>query len=124
MKLRQNAAVFLGALLFCGSAVATPVGSGSFNLSGTVMGTTTGLNFYLNSFGDQKALTVNPAIGAFAGLPAATQQTVQNLTVANGVTPGTNFNFQNWVQLSDGINLDATQIAINTTIPVCTGTTF
>jgi len=124
MKLRHSAAIFLGVLLISGLAVATPVGSGSFNLSGTVMGTTTGLNFYLNSLGDQKGVTVNPAIGAFAGLPAATQQTVQNLTVANGVTPGTNFNFQNWIQLSNGINLDATQIAINASIPVCTGTTF
>jgi hypothetical protein len=124
MKLRHSAPVLLGAFLFCGSAFATPVGSGSFNLSGTVMGTTTGLNFYLNTLGDQKAVTVNPAVGAFAGLAADTIETVQNLTAANGVTPGTNFNFQNWIQLSNGINLNATQIAINTSIPVCTGSAF
>jgi len=124
MNLRQNAAALLGALLFSGLAVATPVGPGSFNLSGTVMGSTSGLDFYLNTPGDQTGVTVNPAVGAFAGLPAATHEMIQNLTVANGVTPGTDFNFQNWIQLSDGINLNATQIAINTSIPVCTGTAF
>jgi len=123
MNLRQNAAALLGALLFSGLAFATPVGSGSFNLAGTVMGSTSGLNFYLNTFGDQKAVTVNPSVGAFAGLSAATVETVQNLTVGNGVTPP-NFNFPNWIQLTDGINLNATQIAINTTIPVCAGTAF
>jgi hypothetical protein len=123
MKLRQNAAALLGALLFSGLAIATPVGSGTFNLSGTVMGSTSGLNFYLTTFGDQTGVTVNPATGAFAGLAADTKETIQNLTVANGVTPP-NFNFPNWVKLTDGINLDATQIAINTTIPVCTGTAF
>jgi len=124
MKLRHSAAMLFGALIICGSAAATPVGAGSFNLSGTVMGTTTGLNFYLATLGDQKGVVVNPAVGAFSGLVAASQQTVQNLTVGNGVIPGTAFNFQNWVQLSDGINLNATQIAINTSIPVCSGTAF
>jgi len=100
------------------------VGAGSFNLSGTAMGASTGLNFYLNGPGDQLGVTVNPATGAFSGLSAGTQETVRNLTVGNGVIPGTNFNFQNWVQLSDGINLDATQIAINTSIPVCSGSAF
>ena len=123
MNLRQNAAALLGALLFSGLAVATPVGAGSFNLAGTVMGTTSGLNFYLNTFGDEKGVSVNPSLGAFSGLSAATVETVRDLTVANGVTPP-NFNFPNWIQLSNGINLNATQIAINTAIPVCAGTAF
>jgi hypothetical protein len=124
MKLRHSAPVLMGALLFCGSAFATPVGAGSFNLTGTVTGTNTGLNFYYNSPNDQLGATVDPSTGAFSGLTAGTQQTVRNLTVGNGVIPGTNFNFQNWVQLSNGINLNATQIAINMSIPVCAGTAF
>jgi PEP-CTERM motif len=124
MKLRHSAPALVGALLFCGSAFATPVGAGSFNLSGTAMGSSTGLNFYLSVPNDQLGVTVNPATGAFSGLSAGTQETVRNLTAGNGVIPGTNFNFQNWVQLSNGINLDATQIAINTSIPVCAGSAF
>lgn len=125
MKLRHSASVLLGALLFiCSSAFATPVGAGSFNITGSVMGTSTGLNFFFNAPGDQKGGITLPATGAFSGLTAGSQQTVQNLTVANGVIPGTNFNFQNWIQLSNGINLNATQIPINTSIPVCTGTAF
>ena len=124
MKLRHSAPVLLGALLFCGYALATPVGAGSFNLVGSVMGTSTGLNFYEFTPGDQLGLAVNPAVGAFAGLTPGTQQTVKNLTAGNGVIPGTNFNFQNWVVLTDGINLNATQIAINTSVPVCAGTAF
>jgi hypothetical protein len=124
MKLRHSAPAVLGALLFCGSAFATPVGAGSFNLTGTVTGTSTGLNFYYAAIGDQKGATVDPATGAFSGLTAGALQTVQNLTAGNGVIPGTNFNFQNWVQLSNGINLNATQIAINMSIPVCSGAAF
>jgi hypothetical protein len=124
MKLRHSAPVLLGALLFCGSAFGTPVGAGTFNITGTVVGTSTGLNFFFNTAGDQKGAITLPATGVFSGLTAGSQQTVQNLTVGNGVIPGTNFNFQNWIQLSDGINLNATQIPINTTVPVCTGTAF
>jgi hypothetical protein len=125
MKLRHSAPVLLGALLFiCGSAFATPVGAGSFNITGTVMGSTTGLDFFFSAPGDQKGAITLPVTGAFSGLTAGSQQTVQNLTAGNGVIPGTNFNFQNWIQLTNGINLNATQIPINASIPVCTGTAF
>ena len=125
MKLRHSTSVLLGALLFiCGSAFATPVGAGSFNVVGTVQGTSTGLNFYFGAPGDQKGAITLPATGVFSGLTAGTVQTVQNLTVANGVIPGTNFNFQNWIQLTNGINLNATQIPVDMAIPVCSGTSF
>ena len=125
MKLRDSAVLFcLGVVLFCGSAAAVPVGPGSFNLGGTAVGTSTGINFYFTNPGDQKGSVLLPLTGAFAGLTPGTQETIQNLTVGNGVIPGTPFNFQNWIQLSNGINLDATQIAVNMSIPVCSGTSF
>jgi hypothetical protein len=110
-----------GLLVFGAPLMASPVvGSGSFALGGTTQGTTMGVLFYLFSSGDQLGLVTGPAAGAFSGLAPASTQLIQNLTTSNGVTPGTPFNFMNWIQLTDGINLDATSIPINMSVPVCT----
>ena len=113
-------AIFAGTLLST-SAFGTTVGAGSFNLSGTAVGATDGINFYLIAPGDQKASANLPVSGVFSDLLPTSVQTIQNLTSANGVTPGTSFNFANWIQLSDGINLDATSIPIPS-FPVCSAT--
>lgn len=101
------------------SANAAAVGGGSFNLAGSAVGMMGGVNFYFNAPGDQKSTAIGPFLGVFDpmtsafGLTAGTMESIQDLTTANGVTPGTTpFNFQNWIQLSDGINLDATSIPI------------
>lgn len=113
---------FAGLVLLAGtvassSAFATTVGAGSFSLSGTAVGSATGINFYLMTPGDQKASVNLPTTGVFAlpaptGLAPTTVETIRNLD--GGVTPGTPFNFTNWIQLTDGINLDATSIPIPT----------
>jgi hypothetical protein len=102
------------------SALAATVGAGTFNLSGTAVGTTGGIDFYLTSPGDQMGSINLPTSGVFADLAPTTVEMIQNLTSGNGVTPGTTFDFMNWIQLTDGINLDATNIPIPS-FPVCTG---
>lgn len=104
------------------SAFAVTVGSGMFNLGGTVQGAANGLNFFLSvpSPADQKALVLLPTQGAFSDLASTTVESVKNLTTANGVVPGTSFNFVNWITLTDGINLDATAIPIPV-LPACSG---
>jgi hypothetical protein len=129
MKFSCSGVALAAAFLLSGSALAdSVVGSGVFALSGTVTGTPTGLDFYLNSPGDQIGVLFQPTLGAFASCPgtmcAGTQEVIQNLTAANGVAPGSPFDFVNWIQLTDGINLDATSIPIDSAIPVCTGTAF
>ncbi len=100
------------------SANAAAVGGGTFNLSGTTIGTTGGVSFYLSAPGDNKASVNLPTLGAFSDLMPTTVETINALTTANGVTPGTPFDFVNWIVLSDGINLDATNIPIPS-FPVC-----
>jgi hypothetical protein len=83
---------------------------------------------------DQLGVVFQPTKGVFnittnpsTGLAVGSQQKIQNLTGGpggNGVTPGSPFDFKNWIQLSDGIDLDATTIPVNTAIPVCAGTSF
>lgn len=103
------------------TAFGATVGAGTFNLSGTAVGTTTGIQFYLSAPGDMMASVNLPTSGVFAGLAPTTHETIQDLTSGNGVTPGTPFNFSNWIQLTDGINLDATNIPIPA-FPVCPST--
>jgi hypothetical protein len=113
--------VIAGAFL-CTSALATTVGPGNFYLTGEAIGTTTGINFTLTSGADdQTAAVIPPESGVFTDLAVLSTQSIQNLTSGNGVTPGSSFDFKNWVQLSDGIDLDATAIPVETTVPVCTG---
>jgi len=102
------------------SANAAVVGAGTFNLSGTTIGAIGGVSFFETALGDNTALVNLPTMGAFAGLAPGTPETIMPLTTANGVTPGTPFDFQNWIVLSDGINLDATSIPIPI-LPVCAG---
>lgn len=109
-----------GSLLFCATLSADPVvGSGTFNLAGTVVGTTMGLNFYLAAPGDNTAIDTLPTAGAFSGLVPGAMETIGPLTAANGAVPGTTFDVANWIVLTDGINLDATSIPIPTEYPVC-----
>jgi len=82
------------------------------------------LTFFLNSSGDQTGIVFHPTLGVFAGLAPGTQETINDLTAANGVSPGTPFDFVNWIVLTNGINLDATNIPIDSAVAVCSGTTF
>ena len=103
--------LFAGAMLSA-SAFGAAVGAGTFNLTGTTVGTTGGVSFFYTSQGDNMGAVVQPTLGVFSDLATGSMQTIMPLTTANGVTPGTPFNFQNWIQLTDGINLDATSIPI------------
>ena len=95
--------------------------TGTFNLAGTAVGTTGGVTFYLTASGDNTALDVMPTTGSFTDITPGTPETIRPLTSANGVTPGTPFNFANWISLSDGIDLSATFIPIPS-FPVCSAT--
>lgn len=109
----------LAAFSISSCAFGATVGAGTFNISGTVVGSTTGLDFYLNTNGDQTATINLPTSGAFGSLTAGTAETIKNLTAGEGVIPGTTFDFQNWIVLSDGINLDITSIPLSPSLPVC-----
>ena len=116
-----------GLLLSCFSLSADPVvGSGTFNLNGVANGTTMGIFFYLFSSGDQSAVVLpQPLLGFFGpggAAPLAPQsvQTIKDLTTANGAKPGPGgFDYKNWIQLTDGVNLDATLIPIPTQFGIC-----
>ena len=101
----------------CASVSAAIVGPGTFDLSGTAVGTITGISFYYSAPGDQTAAVILPTSGAFSSLTAGNQVVIQNLS-APAVIPGTSFDFMNWIQLTDGINLDLTSIPIPS-FPVC-----
>jgi hypothetical protein len=105
----------------CTSAFASSI-NGYFSLDGTAVGSTTGIDFYDTTNAPQLGTTTPPESGSFTNLVYGTPQILQNLTSANGVTPGTSFNFTNWVQLTDGIDLDATSIPIPS-YPICTSST-
>jgi hypothetical protein len=112
-KLRLLSIPFLAGTLLCATASASYVGAGTFNLTGTAVGATGGVNFYYATPGDQQAASVQPSLGVFSTLAPGTIETIQNLTAANGVIPGTSFDFQNWIQLTDGIDLDVTSIPLS-----------
>jgi hypothetical protein len=86
--------------------------TGSFYIEGTAVGTTNGVDFFYNFPGDQRGAIALPTTGSFSDLTAGNIQTIQNATSTNGVIPGTSFDFMNWIQLTDGINLDLTSIPI------------
>jgi hypothetical protein len=92
--------------------------TGSFYLEGTAVGTTNGIDFFYNAPGDQRGAIALPTTGSFSDLTAGNIETIQNATSTNGVIPGTSFDFMNWIQLTDGINLDLTSIPIPS-LPVC-----
>ena len=98
-------------------AFGTVVGAGTFNLSGTAVGTTTGISFYFAAPGDNTGTINLPTSGVFASLAPGTHETILALS-APQVIPGTSFDFENWITLTDGINLDATSIPIPI-FPVC-----
>jgi hypothetical protein len=88
-------------------------------MSGSVVGTSMGLNFYLAAPGDNAGNSNLPVSGAFSGLVPDVTQVINPLTVAGGAIPGTTFDVANWIVLTDGINLDATSIPIPSEYPVC-----
>ena len=118
IKLRLLSISVIAGTLLCATASASFVGAGTFNLTGTAVGATGGVDFYYVTPGDQQAASVQPSLGVFSTLAPGTMETIQNLTASNGVIPGTSFDFQNWIQLSDGINLDVTSIPL-TSYGVC-----
>jgi hypothetical protein len=125
MKLQRGILLssLAGSLLFCASLSADPVvGAGVFNLGGSVVGTSMGLNFYGATPGDNVGVVLLPVTGAFAGLTPLSSQHIGDLTSAEGAIPGPgNFLVSDWIVLSDGIDLDATNIPIPTEYPVCGG---
>ena len=133
MKL-SSASRVVGALasLFILSGLASAdsvVGAGQFNLSGTIYVSQTSDLFGYNAVpspaaSDQMAGVILPSTGAFAGLAAGTLVPISNLlgpdnTPPGIVTPGTPFFLPNFITLPDGIDVDLTQIPINTSVPVC-----
>ena len=125
MKLARSSFVLAAVFVFSGLASADPVvGYGVFSLSGTVVGIPTGLDFYFATLGDQAAISsLAMPTGAFSGLTVGTMETIQDLTASNHVAPGASFDFKNWIQLTNGIDLDATGIPIETTISPCVANT-
>ena len=101
----------LSLFLISNNAAAAPI-TGSFFLDGTVVGMTGGLSFYTTTPGDHLGSIALPTTGSFTDLTAGEAQTILDASSANGVIPGTTFDFTNWVQLTDGINLDLTSIPI------------
>lgn len=116
-------AIIAAAMMLSSSASADTVGAGTVALGGTAMGSRGGVTFYFIAPGDTTATALGPNSGAFSTIMPATTQTIQPLTTANGVTPGpTNFDLVNFITLTDGIDLDATNIALPS-ISLCpTGT--
>lgn len=122
----KNASRVLGALasvfLLHGVASAAFVGSGTFNLAGTVYVTNTSFLFGYSTqptatSADEHAGVVLPANGAFSGLHAGDIETIHNLlTPSNGgtfgpgpVIPGSSFTLAPFVELTTiGVNLDLT----------------
>jgi len=123
-----------------GAASAASVGTGTFNLTGTVYVTNTSFLFGYNSLptatsADETAGVVLPASGAFSGLSAGDQEKIHNLlTPTNGgtfgpgpVVPGSSFTLAPFIELTTvGINLDlsgANPLPVSPN-PVCSGTGF
>ena len=96
--------------------------SGSFYLSGTAVGSTSGIDFYYSTPTppDQQGAVVLPVSGSFSNLAAGSVQTIHDIT-GPGVIPGTSFDLVDWVVLSNGIDLDLTSIPIPS-FPVCPST--
>jgi hypothetical protein len=129
--------IVLGLSLASGLALADPVvGAGEFFASGTANVSATTLDFGLDSLpppGDQLASINLPTTGTFSYLTAGTQIGIGNLNLSSATVTGTNISFgssePDWISLPantggglPGIDLSLNNIAINTTIPVCTGT--
>ena len=106
------------------------VGAGQFNLSGTIYVSQTADLFGYNavpspSSSDQMAGVVLPSTGPFSSLTAGTHGTdlesvrARPIRLAGPVTPGTPFLLPNFITLPNGIDVDLTQIPINTAVPIC-----
>jgi hypothetical protein len=116
----------------CTSAFASTI-NGTFSLDGSVVGSTGGLDFYDTHNVAQTGDATAPESGSFTDLVYGTPQVMQNLTSTGGVVPGTSFDFKNWVQLTDGIDLDVTTNSLNSasmtsgipipSYPICTSST-
>ena len=131
MKL-QRSGILLSAVagaLMLGNAASAASISGQFNLNGTLQVTDTTINFDLKSGsfmpGDQLAAVNLPATGSFSGLAALDIVNIQDLNTATDTPGNTPFPtpHTNWITLDNGvnINLDLTEIPIDTSIAACVG---
>jgi len=127
---RKGLGIILGLSLASGAAFATPVGVGSFGASGAVYVSATMLDFSESAAlppGDQTALTNIPTTGVFSYLTGGEIiNPMTNLNLGSATVSPTNIDFDGAVPvflgLPGGIDLSLTNIPINTTVPVCTGT--
>ncbi len=140
----NNASRVVGALaamfVLHGAASAASVGTGTFNLTGTVYVTNTAFLFGYHSAptgtsADQLSAVVLPTSGAFSGLAAGDVETIHNLLTPTNtgtfgpgpVVPGSSFTLAPFIELTTiGIDADLSganplPISPNT---VCSGTSF
>ena len=136
----KNASRVVGALaamfVLHGAASAASVGTGQFNLAGSVYITSTSFLFGLTSVptatsADQTASVTLPSTGSFSGLAQGDIAGISNLlTPLNGgtfgpgpVVPGSSFTLSPFLTLGTiGVSADLTGIPINTGVPTCSGT--
>lgn len=124
MKIRFSKTVFgalLGAAILCAPIGATPVGVGSFDLSGMIEVTGTQVFFGLNTPPNNQNALVIDGSGAFTGLAPGQIATIKNIP-SQPAFPSGALSIPQWIILPDGINLDLATAVINTTLPVCSGT--
>jgi hypothetical protein len=138
---RQVIGVSFGLALAVGVSQATSIGTGEFNLGGTVYVSANLLDFGFNvvptqapppppNAGDQLATILQPDTGPFSGLTAGQLATIHNLDVTAGTVTATDISFPSsyaqanpWIILPDGIDLNLTDVPINTAVPVCSSLT-
>ena len=126
----KNASRVVGALasvlLLSGVASAAQLGAGQFNVASSVYLTNSG--FFIGTDADTAGMAANqtasifkPTTGPFSGLAATAPLTMKNLT-AGLLPPGQPGLISQFVQLPNGIDLDATLLEVST-FPVCSAAT-
>ena len=107
MKLKVaniTATLFAGALLTASASYASLVGAGDFTLTGGAVGTNNGGVIFALPPTLQEGSILGNGTGAFSGLMMGQIQTINSLLPPT-ISPPT-ANEPNWIQLSDGINID------------------
>lgn len=103
---------------------ATPIGAGTFDLSGRLEVQQSAVLFGLQNPpatpNNQQALVIDGS-GSFSALTAGQIATIQNITSMPAFPSGA-ISIPQWIQLPDGIDLDLSTAVIDTTLPICTGT--
>jgi hypothetical protein len=108
---------------------ATPVGTGSFGLSGNLEVTPTSVLFGLGSpptaggsTETQHALiSADVNTGGFATLVHGQIASIQNITSMPAFPSGA-ISIPQWIVLPNNIDLDLTNVVFNTTVPICSTT--